>query len=172
MSSSILSVLLLVSAVGFGLAEDEVPVINDAQLASAIRVEVDARCSESRMRKSDVSVSWMINEGVVTEGMATKSFLDADNVRVDISSAPGGLDIGRYSSVVVSAENGATGTKDYAVGGDASSVRFLDLSPGVMYHVRVLVLAESGWVSSAPSRFLTPVCAVDDRLRDERQVEQ
>ena len=147
------------------------PILSESHLSSAVQVQIDPRCSESRFRKPDVTVSWKIDDGVATKGLAPKSFLEAEDVRVDIASAPGGLDIGRFKSVMVSSNQALSANKSYKVDTEATTVRFLDLSPGVIYHVRVLVLTESGWVPSAPTRFHAPVCPVDG-LENEGEVGQ
>lgn len=165
MALAVLAVTLVTSP----SSGEEPELLTDSSLSSAISVRTDLYCSESRLRSPEVAVSWSVDRDAAAKGLAPKSFADADTVRVDLTSAPGGLDSGRFTSVAVSASDRASANKSYAVGSDADTVRFLDLSPGVIYHVRVLVLTEAGWVPSSPTRFLTPVCAVDG-LDDEGEV--
>ncbi len=167
-STSLLAAALIMASTGsIAHAEGDSPILSDSHLGSAVQVQIDPRCSESRFRKSEVTVSWAVDDAAATDGSAPKSFVDAEDVRLDITSAPGGLEIGRFTSVMVSSGEAPPANKSFTVDSDATTVRFLDLSPGVIYHVRVLVLTESGWVPSAPTRFLTPVCAVDGLDGDE-----
>jgi len=149
-----------------GLCED-LPVVSDSALSSAISVETGLYCSESRFRKPEVTVAWKINAADLPEGSVPKDFIAAEQVRIDITSAPNGLEIGRYESVSVDARKNASADGAYAIGPGGSSVRFLDLRPGVIYYVRALVRTDSGWIASEPTRFLSPTCPVDG-LDDEK----
>ena len=118
---------------------DEPESYEKATAAPDTKLEVEARCSETRLRASDVTLGWSVERPGTT------------TLRVDITSFPDGFATGKF---VTSGELSPDDTK----------FEFPDGLPGIYYYWRLLAKTELGWTFAGSGRFEAPICPND---RDE-----
>ncbi len=99
-------------------------------------LSVDAACSETRRRKSDIVLGWQFDGA------------PGDALRVDISILPNGFQNGIYLT------SGVRGPRE-------RDVFFGEADAGVFYQWRLLLRRGDGWAVAANGRFHAPVCVYD-----------
>jgi len=144
-------------------AEEEIPVLDHSEISSALVVDIEARCSEIQLRSPEAKVRWSVDRSMVSKSANLDFLLASDEFRIDVSEFPGGLELGRFESIAVSGSASRSDQSSKALGPRSAthSAVARDLSPGVYYHVRVLVRTPDGWVASSPIGFLSSVCPAD-----------
>lgn len=143
--------------------EDEIPILTDSKLSSALAVEIEGRCSEVRHRSPEAMVRWRIKPDAAEKSAQVENLIASTDFRVDISKFPGGLETGRYESVLVPRDDSREDhdAKARTTRIPEREILVRDLEPGVYYHSRVLALTAEGWVASAEVGFLSPICPAD-----------
>ena len=161
--SALFIVCLFLFPAGDAEAQEKDPLTIETDTAGAIVVEVDPRCSEVQLRSSEARVLWGIDSSELSESILIEDLLEADEIRIDTSMYPGGLDAGRFDSLVVKGSVTLLDRPEPTTTPTllSHSVLARDLSPGVHYKVRVLILTPDGWYASQPVGFMSSVCAVD-----------
>lgn len=169
---AVLAMALILSIPGPASAENpeepEVVILHDTDVASALSVEVEPRCSELRFRSPEAKLRWSIDASAVPKSKALDDLMATTEFRIDVSKSPAGLVSGRFDSITVSStvSRADQSTKSSGPRTAAYSAVVRDLAPGVYYHTRVLVRTPDGWVASSPIGFISPVCPVDGLDRD------
>jgi hypothetical protein len=149
-------------------ADEEVPVLVNAEVAAALVVKAEPRCSEVRLRSPEAKVRWSIVPAAVPESKARASLMAAAEFRIDVSKFASGLKSQRFDSITLSrsAARAAHSSEAQDSTPPSYSAVMRDLEPGVYYHTRVLAKSQGKWVASAPIGFLSSICAADG-IEDE-----
>lgn len=154
---------LVLAPLGDAIAEEKNPVPIETDASGLIVVEIDPRCSDVRLRGSEARVLWGIDRSEFAESMGTEYLLEADEFRIDTSKYSGGLEAGRFESMMVKGsatqlERPESSTTTSVL---THSALARDLRAGIYYHARVLVRTPDGWLASQPVGFVSPVCPAD-----------
>jgi hypothetical protein len=159
---------LILAAIGCLLAfpgpgsatEEGVEILVGAESAPALVVDIEPRCSEITLRSPEAKVRWTIDPSRVSRSTDLDNLLSSEEFRIDFSKFPGGLEAGRFDSIVVSRSIAQADDSTEAMIPRFSTVA-RDLRAGVYYRARVLVRTSEGWVASSPVGFMSAVCPAD-----------
>lgn len=161
--AALIAAIVTVAPCAAAEPEDEIPILTDSKLASAVVVKIEGRCSEVKHRSPEAMVRWSIKPDAAERPAQAKKLIASTEFRVDISKFPGGLEIGKYESVMVSRDESSE-ERNLKAGPSTALERAVlvrDLEPGVYYRSRVLARTAEGWVASAEVGFLSPICPFD-----------
>ncbi len=159
LATLLIGCLFLVPTGGL-VAEEKDTLSVESDAYGAIVVEIDPRCSEVTLRSPEAKIRWTIDPTRVSRSVDLENLVSSDEFRIDFSKFPGGLEAGRFDSIVVPRSLALTDDSTETLIPMFSAVT-RDLRAGVFYRARVLFKTREGWVASSPVGFMSSVCPVD-----------
>ncbi len=127
----------------YRVVQAEPPILPPGGPGAATDLQVEARCSDMKLRTAIAKFSW-----AAAQSPGTRQ-------RVDITMFREGFRDGKFETVALLPLR-------------QSSVEWEEGEAGINYYWRVLTLTSQGWVPSETARYQAPVCPADMQPEAER----